>query len=129
MLSGVIDLENTQVNIYNGPAYASVGLGTIEFIAAAVAFVLNITKPLEKSNKGFFIGYAAVNDVIAVVMAFLLAIALLVFAVVIIRWGIYGLKADRRYLGIIGICQGGLSIIIDIISIVLISVQTINMYN
>ncbi|MDF2685501.1 MAG: hypothetical protein K0S55_682 [Clostridia bacterium] len=125
----MINIENTQVNIYDSPAIASLGIGTIEIVATTIAFLINLTKPLEKSNKGFFIGYAAVNDVIAVGMAFLLAVVFIIFGIVIIRWGIYGLKSNHPVLAIIGICQGSLSILIDIISLFLIAAQTIEMYD
>jgi hypothetical protein len=122
-------MENTHVNIYNRPAYASVGLGTIETAASMIAFLLNLAKPLEKSNKGFFIGYAAVNDIIAVGMSYLMAAIFIVFGIVIIRWGIFGLKADKPFLAIIGICQGSLSLLINMFYMILITVQTIRMYN
>ena len=124
----LITLENTHVNIYNKPAYAAIGLGSIEFLAAIIALILNILEPFEKSNKGFFIGFAAVSDIVDVGLAYLLTVIFIVFGIAILRLGFYGLKADKPVLAIIGICEGSLGIFLQIVYIILITMQTIAMY-
>jgi len=122
-------MENTVVNIYDRPAKTSFYIGLITVFLSGLALYLNITKPLEVSNKGWFMGYAMVSDIINIMLAYIVIILFLYIAIfLVIRLGFYGRKSRFPIFSNISIAMGGIIILFEIISIILITVQIFAIY-